>query len=306
MVKEVDVRDCSEIIAENYKQATLFGNVQGYNSQLIANAMSSRKMIALALDTEETNILSEYASRIAKPIPPKFASTSKGARCQEEILAAKESEVDLTTLPILLQHEFDGAPYISAGMVVAKDPETGEYNIGIYRLMFRKVNELGINITAPHRLRWFYQKAYEKGKPQEVAVCLGLHALDYLAAVTTSPEGVDELAVWGGLAERGDSHGALQDGGSIRAGARGNSPGGADGPDRVGRARGDVRRISRDVQRDEEKSHRYDSSGYFEEKGDLPERDAWREASSIHRFLCSDPADRAEYPGRRCAMRESM
>jgi len=199
VVKEVDVRDCSEIIAENYKQATLFEDVLGYNSQLVANAISSRKMMALALDTEETNILSEYASRIAKPTPPKFASTSKGARCQEEILAAKESDVDLTTLPILLQHEFDGAPYISAGTVVAKDPETGEYNIGIYRLMFRKINELGINITAPHRLRWFYQKAYEKGKPLEVAVCLGLHALDHLAAVTTSPEGVDELAVWGGL-----------------------------------------------------------------------------------------------------------
>jgi len=197
--KEVDVRDCPEIIAENYKRATLFDNVDGYTFPLVANAMSSRKMMALALDTEETNILSEYGSRIANPIPPKFVSTSKGARCQEEILASKETDVDLTALPILLQHEFDGGPYISAGLVVAKDPETGEYNIGIYRLMFRKVNELGINITAPHRLRWFYQKAYEKGKPLEVAVCLGLHALDHLAAVTTSPEGVDELAVWGGL-----------------------------------------------------------------------------------------------------------
>ena len=30
-------------------------------------------------------------------------------------------------------------------------------------------------------------------------MCLGLHALDHLAAVTTSPEGEDELSVWGGL-----------------------------------------------------------------------------------------------------------
>lgn len=197
--KEVDVRDCPEMIAENYKQATLFEDIDGYNFPLIANAISSRKMMALALETEESKILSEYGKRIAKPIPPKFLRNSKGARCQEEVLALKESDVDLTALPILLQHEFDGAPYISAGMLVAKDPESGDYNIGIYRLMFRKVNELGINITAPHRLRWFYQKAYDKGKSLEVAVCLGLHAVDHLAAVTTSPEGVDELSIWGGL-----------------------------------------------------------------------------------------------------------
>ncbi|MFI5450452.1 MAG: hypothetical protein ACHQ03_11885, partial [Candidatus Bathyarchaeia archaeon] len=98
--EEVDVRDCPEIIAENYKQATLFEHVEGYDVPLVANAMSSRKMMALALDTEESKILSEYASRISKPIPPSF-NNSKGAGCQEEIIASKESDVDLTTLPVL-------------------------------------------------------------------------------------------------------------------------------------------------------------------------------------------------------------
>ena len=111
--------------------------------------------------------------------------------------------MDLTSLPILLQHEYDGAPYITASLLLAKDPENGEYNIGIYRLMYRTKNQLGINITAPHKLRWFYQKALQSKKPLEVAVCIGLHTLDYLAAVTTSPEGVDELAVWGGLQKEG-------------------------------------------------------------------------------------------------------
>ena len=64
--KEVDVRDCPDIIAENYKRATLFENIDDYTFPLVANAMSSRKMMALALDTEETNILAEYASRICK------------------------------------------------------------------------------------------------------------------------------------------------------------------------------------------------------------------------------------------------
>ena len=193
-VKEpTDARLCPQLIFDNHRQATLFEKVDGYDMSLLANAFSSRKMFSLALETDdEKDVLYEYLSRISKPIKPLFES-GRG-RCQEI-----SSEPDLSTLPILLQHEYDGAPYISAGCLVAKDPETSEYNIGIYRLMFRSKNELGINITAPHKLRWFYQKAYEKGKPLEAAVCIGLHALDYLAAVTTSSPGTDELAVWGGL-----------------------------------------------------------------------------------------------------------
>ncbi|HXQ91866.1 MAG TPA: UbiD family decarboxylase [Nitrososphaerales archaeon] len=196
--RNTDVRDCPKLIYENYNQATLFERIEDYDFPLIANSFSSRQMMSLCLGTDTKDILSEYRSRISKPIPPIF-DESGSRRCQEVSIASNESEVDLTKLPILLQHEKDGAPYVSAGVLVAKDPETSEYNIGIYRLMFRQKNELGINITAPHKLRWFYQKAFERGKSLEVAVCLGLHALDCLAAVTSCPEGYDELSVWGGL-----------------------------------------------------------------------------------------------------------
>jgi 2,5-furandicarboxylate decarboxylase 1 len=191
-----DARDISRIISEHYQQATFFENVSEYRIPVLANSVSSRKMIALALGCGERDILQEYLSRISNPIEPSSSSDSR--LCQEETVIGSD-RVDLTSLPILLQHEFDGAPYISAGIVVAKDPMTSDYNVGIYRLMFRTKNELGINITAPHRLRWFYQKALDMGRPLEVAVCLGLHALDLLAAVTGVPEGKDELAVWGGI-----------------------------------------------------------------------------------------------------------
>lgn len=194
--KAIDVRNCSEIISEDFRTATYFENVEGYSNPVLANSVSSRQMMALALETSEREILSEYVRRISQPISPLFLRT-ESARCQE--LFCKRPDIDLTTLPILFQHEYDGAPYITAGVLVAKDLVSSEYNIGIYRLMFRTKNELGINITAPHKLRWFYQNALQRKQSLEVAVCIGLHALDLLAAVTSSPEGVDELALWGGL-----------------------------------------------------------------------------------------------------------
>ncbi len=198
---ETDIRNCSKIIFDNYKKASLFERIAGYKSQLISNAVSSREMIAHALDTDEKSVLAEYHARISKPVRPSFSSSSDG-ECQE-VIAMGIEKVDLSELPILLQHEFDGAPYISAGVVIAKDPENKDYNIGIYRLMYRKKNELGINITAPHRLRWFYQKSLDLKQPLEIAVCLGLHPLDLLAAVTTVPDGTNELDVWGGLRKEG-------------------------------------------------------------------------------------------------------
>lgn len=193
---KVDARNCASIIADHFEKATLFKRIDGYEMPLVANTVSSRRMMALALGAEENALLAEYLKRVSVPLKPTFSSTD--GQCQEETTLGSE-RVDLTSLPIILQHEYDGAPYLSAGVVVAKDPAGEDYNIGIYRLMFRKRNELGINITAPHRLRWFYQKALDAGKPLEVAVVLGLHALDLLASVTAVPEGVDELAVWGGL-----------------------------------------------------------------------------------------------------------
>jgi len=195
--RELDVRSCSALISEHYKQASFFKKIAGYDYPLIANAVSSREMMALSLESDERGLLEEYQRRISSPIKPNFSSSSD-AGCQEEVTIG-EDRVDLTSLPVLLQHEFDGAPYITSGVLVSKDPESLEYNIGIYRLMFRKKNELGINITAPHRVRWFYLNALKRGKPLDIAICLGLHALDLLAAVTTVPEGVDELAIWGGI-----------------------------------------------------------------------------------------------------------
>jgi 2,5-furandicarboxylate decarboxylase 1 len=191
--EKIDARNCSDVIFQNHMKASLFEKVLGFDSPLIANSISSRRMMALALETSEQNILEEYRRRISEPIQPVFSKNT--GRCQEN---ATLSNPDLTRFPILLQHELDGAPYITAGVVVAKDPETSSYNIGIYRLMFRTKNELGINITAPHKLRWIYQKNFEKGRPLEIAICLGLHPLDLLAAVTSSQE-VNELALWGGL-----------------------------------------------------------------------------------------------------------
>jgi len=185
---ETDIRYVATLVAENYRKATLFKKLIDYDIPLLVNSASNRKMIALALDTDEAKLLYEYEKRLNSPISPIYTSD---AECQEIVYIG--DEVDLTMYPIHLQHEYDGAPYISSAIIFAKDPESEVTNMGIYRLMFRSKDELGINLTAPHRLRKFYQKAYEQGRPLEVACVIGVHAADMLAAISTNPNLEDDL-----------------------------------------------------------------------------------------------------------------
>ena len=57
---------------------------------------------------------------IAHPIPPKHVKTSP---TREVVLMG--DEVDLYKLPIPMSSIFDGGPMITAGVVIARDPELG-------------------------------------------------------------------------------------------------------------------------------------------------------------------------------------
>lgn len=192
--REIDIREAAEIINENHRFATYFSKIKDYEFSLVGNCVSNTRMLSLALGCEERQMLQEYKKRLDVKVEPRIVQ--KGP-CQEVVKIG--DEVDIADLPIHLQHEYDGAPYISAAVLVAKDPETQIRNFGIYRLMYRSKNQTGINITAPHKLRRFYQKAVDRGKPLEVACVVGLHALDMLGAVSTRPPDEDEAETIGGL-----------------------------------------------------------------------------------------------------------
>ena len=85
-------------------------------------------------------------------------------------------------------------------MLVAKDPITHVTNLGIYRMMFRTKSETGVDLTAPHKLRRYYQTAIDRtSKPLEVACVIGLHGIDMLSSVASSPSNVDEYETMGGF-----------------------------------------------------------------------------------------------------------
>jgi 2,5-furandicarboxylate decarboxylase 1 len=191
--KPVDLRDVSALISQ-CSQATLFEELKEYPGWQLAGALvSTRRRLAIAMDTSEDRIALRFEQGLDRPIK---ALMVDNAPCQEVVVTG--DDVDLTAIPYPLMHLLDGGPYISATCVVSKDAEYGR-NVGSYRLMYRTPTETGIDLVSPSDMRFYYQRQLDRSKPLEIAVAVGVHPFEMLAASYKAPIDMDEYAVAGGL-----------------------------------------------------------------------------------------------------------
>jgi 2,5-furandicarboxylate decarboxylase 1 len=189
--RNVDVRDVSALIEQSPK-ALLFDELTDYPGWRLAGGLiTSRRRLALAMGVKENEIPSKVASGLKQPVSPVLVER---APCQEVVL----EKPDLSAIPYPLMHVLDGGPYLSATFVVSKDIEFGR-NCGSYRLMYRTPDETGIDLVSPSDMRLFYQRQLDKGKPLQIAVAIGVHPFEMLAASYKAPTGLDEYAIAGGL-----------------------------------------------------------------------------------------------------------
>src|SRR6185437_694233 len=114
---------------------------------------------------------------------------SKAAPVQQVVLTG--DQIDVTALPVHLQHGQDGGPYISASVDFAVDAQTGLVNSGLRRLMLRGKRETGVDLNAPSDLRAIYIAAQTRGETLPVSFVVGAHPIDHVAATMRVPG--DEL-----------------------------------------------------------------------------------------------------------------
>lgn len=109
-------------------------------------------------------------------------------------------DIDLYKLPIPMSSIYDGGPMITAGVVIARDPEFG-LNSGIYRFIVKEKDLTGIDLVTPNNMRLFAQRAFEAGKPCPISISIGTHPYEIMGSGFRAPLGVDEMAIAGGLRE---------------------------------------------------------------------------------------------------------
>lgn len=177
------------------RRAVLMSTVGPEGAELVGNVMGSRNRLARALNCQPTEVLKETLRRTTDRLPPIEVSTINAPAHQVTLVG---DEVDLTQLPVHLQHHRDGAPYISAAIDITRKATPGWFNVGCRRLMLRGPRETGIDLNAPSDLRLRYLEAAADGQATPIAFVVGSHPVDYMAAMTLAPPG-DEMAIMGAM-----------------------------------------------------------------------------------------------------------
>ena len=155
-----------------------------------------------------------------------------------------ERGVDLPALlPVPTWFERETAPYITAGVIVAKDPETGRRNVSIARLRLEGGSRIMAGIAKNHHLFIIAEKAKALGQYVEIAVAIGNYRRAARLAVLSRPRR-GRIRQYRRPAGRAVATRALQDGGFGSPSAGGNRARGNARSERSHRRRSGIR-ISR-------------------------------------------------------------
>jgi 2,5-furandicarboxylate decarboxylase 1 len=174
------------------REPVRIARVRGSDLPLVANLMAGRALIAEGLGVDEQRLGAHLRQALEAPLEARIVAA--GA-CQEAV----ERDPDLTQLPIPHFFEHEGGPYITAGCIVTRDPETGQRNWSIAR-----VRPLGgvralVGIAPNHHLAVAARAARERGERLPIAVTIGNHPALLVAACLYLARGEDELRVAGAL-----------------------------------------------------------------------------------------------------------
>ncbi len=159
---------------------------------VVSGLVSDRGWIAEAMGVEPGAVLDRFRAAAEQPLP--WKEVADGA-CQQRI----DRDPDLTTaLPIPKHNALDAGAYISAGLVIARNPKTGVQNVSINRLQITGPRRMGILIL-PRDLHHFFAAAEAAGEALDIAVAVGVDPLTLLASQAILPIDHDELEVAGAL-----------------------------------------------------------------------------------------------------------
>ncbi|SIO50883.1 UbiD family decarboxylase [Paraburkholderia phenazinium] len=177
------------------EQAAFFTKPAGHDIPVVSGFMSKRAWIAEAMGVAESQLLTRFREAAGQPIASQVLPRD-AAPCQQVVLT---KDIDLRALlPIPTHSEHDNGPYITAGLVIARNPRTGVQNVSINRIQVHGPDRMAI-LLLPRHLYAFQKAAEEAGDALDVAVAIGVDPLTMLASQAITPIDHDELEIAGAL-----------------------------------------------------------------------------------------------------------
>jgi 2,5-furandicarboxylate decarboxylase 1 len=183
-----------ELTAAGRDEMVLCRRVDGLDVPVLSNVFASRRRIARLLGCAPDRLHATYQERTAMPLPPRVVDDGPILE-----VVQRGDEVDLATLPMLRHFASDRAPYVTSGIILAEDPDSGVGNMSYHRSMVHSRTELATSLHSRGDLWRMLGRHAERGEPMPVAMVIGGHPLFMLAASARVGYEVDERDVAGAL-----------------------------------------------------------------------------------------------------------
>jgi UbiD family decarboxylase len=195
--------------------ALLFERVKGSPYRVVSNLFGTRQRVALACGAEPEEMGRRLARVVRHLMPPSLGNLWRMRRDLRRLLPVRLRRVsrgpvletriqpaDLNMLPVLTCWPEDSGPFFTLPLVHTTDPETGQGNLGIYRLQRFDALSTGMHWQIERGGGFHFHKAMRMGRPMPVSVILGGPPALIIAAVAPLPEGVDERLLAAYLMQR--------------------------------------------------------------------------------------------------------
>ncbi len=179
--------EITKILKKHPHDTLIFTNIKDSDMNIISGICNTRQKIAKSIGTTVDKITENIIEATNNP------TKINNIKNYDEIYPNNE-EANLDKIPILKHYPKDKGKYITAGIIIAKDPDTKQTNASIHRMLVNSENELGIRIV-PRQLYTYYKRAEELGQPLEIAIAIGLSPSTLLASTTSIPISENELEV---------------------------------------------------------------------------------------------------------------
>ncbi len=217
------------VLFENVKGSTLplFGNAFG-NYRRLSNAFGTENLDDILADYD--TLFTRYADPDNKSIPRIFKARGFKARlrflkllpriielalslkklvspttpveiprskapCKEIVLEG--ADIDLDKFPLIKCWPQDGGFYITLPLVITRDPEAGDLNVGIYRMMQIDKARLCMHWLPQKHGNQHFAKAVARGEDLPVAIAIGADPALEVAGVFPLLPPLDEFMVTG-------------------------------------------------------------------------------------------------------------
>ena len=213
---ELEITEIADRVVRAGGPALWFRRPRGHRYPVVTNLFGTRARTAFALGVEDLDEIGARLEAILLTRPPaglldtlralpRLAEMSSWAPRRarrapsQEVVEKQPSQLDQPALKCWPQ---DGGRFLTLPLVVTRHPDSGQRNLGMYRMQIFDERTAGMH-WHPHKVGAEHYRRWEaRGEPMPVAVALGGDPATIYAATAPLPEEFDEALFAGFLRRR--------------------------------------------------------------------------------------------------------